>query len=138
MNYGYAKIIGTLTLLLFISSCSPYDRLSRLLDKHPYLLDSFRIHEIQVERIKETDTQFVWKKERDTITFRDYRLERFRDTIRFFSNSRNCTTNIYRTEIRPTESKSKEKPKALPEDRTLRQIGALFLMFLVMYLLLKK
>lgn len=138
MNYGYVKNISIFTILLFISSCSPHDRLSRLLNKHPYLLDSFRVYEVQVKSTKEIDTQFFWKTERDTITFRDYRLERFRDTIKFFANSRNCTTNIYRTEIRPTKPQPKLQQTKKGQSWSIYKIMFFILLGFVLSQLIKK
>lgn len=103
MKYGYRTINIVITLIILATSCSPEYRFLRLVKNHPYLLDSFTSRNIQIKTIKEVDTQFVWKKERDTIRFNDYRLERFRDTIRFFTSARNCTTHIHTTEVKPSK-----------------------------------
>jgi hypothetical protein len=104
MKYGYRTLHIVIATLLFASSCNPQSRFLRLVENHPYLLDSFTSRNVQIKTIKEIDTQFVWKKERDTIRFNDYRLERFRDTLRFFTQSRNCTTHINTTEVRPSKT----------------------------------
>ena len=103
MKYGYRKNYFLLSLLLFLSACSPQRRLLCLLENHPYLIDSLRHDTIQIQQAQETDTQFLWKTERDTIFFNNIRLERFRDTIRLFTRERACTTYIHTTELRPSK-----------------------------------
>ena len=103
MKYGYTTINFVIALILFTTSCSPQYRFVRLVKNHPYLIDSIRNDSVRIKEIKKIDTQFVWKKERDTIVFNDYRLERFRDTIRFFTRERACTTYIHTTELRPSK-----------------------------------
>jgi hypothetical protein len=104
MKYGYRTINIVIATLLFATSCNPQSRFIRLVKNHPYLLDSFTSRNVQIKTIKEVDTQFIWKKERDTIRFNEYRLERFRDTLRFFASSRNCTTFVQTTQVRPSKT----------------------------------
>lgn len=112
MNY-YGRIItySLFGAFFLLTSCSPYNRLRCLLESHPNLIDCFSVHKVQVEKIERTDTQIIWSKERDTIIFRDVRLERFRDTIRFFQKERNCTTFISKTELRPTKYIYEKEPQ---------------------------
>lgn len=104
MTYGYAKIFTIIALSICAASCSPQHRFHRLVKNHPYLLDTTKFREIQIQTIDKIDTQFFFTKERDTIHFRDYRFERFRDTIRFLSKERNCTTFVYSTQIKPSKT----------------------------------
>lgn len=115
MKYGYTAINFIIALLILSTSCSPQHRFLRLVKNHPYLLDTFRTREVQIQTIQKVDTQIIWKKERDTIEFRTFRMERFRDTLRFYSRERACTTFVNTTQIRPSktiekyiESKSEE------------------------------
>ena len=103
MKYGYAKICIIITLSIYAVSCSPQHRFHRLVKNHPYLLDTTKLREVQIQTIDRIDTQFFFKKERDTIEFRTFRIERFRDTLRFYSAQQNCTTFVNTTQIKPSK-----------------------------------
>ncbi len=104
MKYGSIKIYIIIAISICLSACSPQHRFARLVKNHPYLLDTTKLREVQIQTIDKIDTQFFFTKERDTIHFRDYRFERFRDTIRFLSKERNCTTFVYSTQIKPSKT----------------------------------
>jgi hypothetical protein len=102
-NYGRIITYSLFSIFFLLTSCSPYNRLRCLLENNPNLIDCFSVHKVQIKTIERTDTQIIWNRERDTIVFRDIRLERFRDTLRFFQKERSCTTFITNTEIRPVK-----------------------------------
>ena len=101
-NGNPIKYILAITILL-VSSCTPLHRFNRLLKCHPYLFDSVKSDTIVVDSGKSIDTVFVSKTETDTFYINGgVRIERSRDTFRFYYKERNCTTYIQKTEIKPT------------------------------------
>lgn len=140
MKYGYRTNYFSLFIIFLVYSCSPQHRLLRLQSNHPYLFDDITNREVEVQTIEKIDTQFIWSKERDTIRFNDYRLERFRDTIRFFARERACTTYIHTTELRPSKTIEKyieQKSKKGLQGSLLQIIVALSLIVLLIALLKK-
>jgi len=96
-------IIAIIVSIIFVSSCSPSHRFVRLIEKHPYLLETIQSDSIRVRDTISQDTQFIWKKEVDTLVFREVTIERRRDTFRIIKEARPCTTFIRRTEYRPSK-----------------------------------
>lgn len=140
MKYGYRNYYFSLIIVLLVYSCSPQHRLLRLQSNHPYLFDNVLSSEVKVQTIEKVDTQFIWSKERDTIRFNDYRLERFRDTIRFFAKERTCTTFVHTTEIRPSkiiERYAEQKSKKGLQGSLLQIITALSLLLAIIALIRK-
>jgi len=96
-------IIAIIVSIIFVSSCSHSHRFVRLIEKHPYLLETIQSDSIRVRDTISQDTQFIWKKEVDTLVFREVTIERRRDTFRIIKEARPCTTFIRRTEYRPSK-----------------------------------
>ena len=103
MNYGTFYKYITWIAILCISSCSPVHRFNRLLECHPYLFYRVKSDTIIVDSGKSVDTVFIATSETDTFYINSgVRIERSRDTFRFYFRERNCTTYIQKTEIKPT------------------------------------
>ena len=103
MKHYESRIIGIICCLLFLISCSPRQRFVRLVKKHPYLLETISSDTIRVRNTLAQDTQVVWKKEVDTLVFREVTIERRNDTFRIIKEAKPCTTFIRRTEYRPSK-----------------------------------
>ena len=97
------RIFIIITCIIILSSCSPSHRFVCLITKHPYLLETLQSDTIRVCDTISQDTQFLWKKEVDTLVFREVTIERRRDTFRIIKEARPCTTFIRRTEYRPSK-----------------------------------
>lgn len=103
MKHYESRIIGIICCLLFFISCSPRHRFVRLVKKYPYLLETLQSDTIRVRDTLAQDTQVVWKKEVDTLVFREVTIERRNDTFRIIKEAKPCTTLIRRTEYRPSK-----------------------------------
>lgn len=103
MHYGIKHFIIGLCIIANIG-CSPTNRFYRLVSKYPYLLDSIRQTETIVRNSVLVDTQIVWKKQVDTLVFRESKIERRNDTFRFYFRERPCTTYIENTQIIPSKT----------------------------------
>lgn len=89
--------------LLCVGGCSPLYRFTRLVERHPYLLESVKSDTVLIRDGQKVDTFFTFKSEIDSFYVNSgIRIERYRDTFRLFYQERNCTTYIEKTEIRPT------------------------------------
>lgn len=97
------RTIFILFSTIFIFSCSPTYRFSRLVHKYPFLLETLETDSVVIRDTMEQDTQFFWNTETDTIYFNNVRVERFRDTFRFYYREKPCTTYINKTEIKPSK-----------------------------------
>jgi hypothetical protein len=87
-----------------MGSCSPLYRFNRLVERHPYLLESVKSDTIHIREGKVVDTFFTFKSETDSFYINSgIRIERYRDTLRVYFRERNCTTYIEKTEIRPSK-----------------------------------
>jgi hypothetical protein len=90
--------------ILCVSGCSPVYRFNRLVECHPYLLESVKSDTIHIREGKIVDTFFTFKSETDSFYINSgIRIERYRDTLRVYFRERNCTTYIEKTEIRPSK-----------------------------------
>ena len=85
-------------------SCSPQQRFVKLVSKHPYLLDPYTETEISYREGSLVDTILVLQDKNDTIYFSQNFIERRNDTFRIYFKERNCTTQINKTEIRPSKT----------------------------------
>ena len=124
------------TCYCFLASCSPIDRFARLVEKHPYLLETLETDTIVVRESLPQDTQVVWKTNIDTFVYQNLKIERIHDTFRFFYRERNCTTHINKTEIKP--SKIIEKTLQAKQERPIYKILTLVLLLLLVLLFLFK
>jgi hypothetical protein len=92
------------SVLLLLNACDPVYRYNRLVNNYPYLVNRQVFDTIHIRDGKVVDTTFIWSQGRDTtIYFGNARIERFRDTLRFYYREQNCTTNLHTTEIRPSK-----------------------------------
>jgi len=89
--------------LLLLTACDPVSRYNRLVNNYPYLVNRQIFDTIHIRDGKVVDTTFFWSEGRDTIFINGIRVERFRDTFKFYYKERNCTTNLHTTEIRPSK-----------------------------------
>lgn len=117
--------------LLLLTACDPVSRYNRLVNNYPYLVNRQIFDTIHIRDGKVVDTTFFWSEGQDTIFINGIRVERFRDTFKFFYRERNCTTNLRTTEIRPSkETKIVKEGKGL----TLMQYVCLGLLFSLLFI----
>jgi len=116
--------------ICFISACTPIYRFNRLVSKHPYLLDKQVFDTIHIRNGERLDTSFIWQEGKDTIFINGIRLQRFRDTFRIYYKERNCTTNIHKTEIKPSKATEKITREETTNFPLLIGLIAIFLLIL--------
>ena len=126
-NYGKFYILPLVVLLGLISSCDPVHRFNRLLEQHPYLIDSIENSEVVVDSGKVVDTAFITQIEVDTFYINGIRIERIRDTFRVVYRERNCTTQINKTEIKPTKVVEREIRKEIQKEQ--KRNGLMYLLY---------
>ena len=105
-NDTIIRILVYLTVVFclgFCYSCDPLSRYNRLVDRYPYLVNRTVFDTIYIRNGKTLDTTFIWNQGKDTVYFGTTRIERHRDTFRFYYREQNCTTNVNKTEIRPSK-----------------------------------
>jgi hypothetical protein len=91
------------SVLLLLNACDPVYRYNRLVNNYPYLVNRQVFDTIHIRDGKVVDTTFIWSQGRDTtIYIGNARIERFRDTLRFYYREQNCTTHVAKTEIHPS------------------------------------
>jgi len=100
-------------LLLCGTSCSPYDRLQRLLKNHPYLVENKVRDSVVVRQGKVVDTTLLIKETHDTIQLSSgTTIIRSSDTFRFITRIEPCTTFITKREtIFPKAQQKQVQPK---------------------------
>ena len=124
MNYGTKTIsVITIGLLFILSACSPARRISKIIRKHPEVLDSFSKTEIVVRSQQVHDTLLFFQK--DTIITEYATIYRTADTIRLITRERPCTTYVNKTEIRPTQIQERKVVQFL-KDKKAKLIGAVY------------
>lgn len=97
-NQFITTCIGFL-LLLCGSSCSPYDRLQRLLKNHPYLVQNQIRDSVVIRQGKVVDTTLSITSTHDTIQLSSgTTIIRNSDTFRFITRIEPCTTFITKRE----------------------------------------
>lgn len=106
-NFIFWRLPILWIFICYSSSCTPIYRFNRLVSKHPYLLDKQVYDTIHIRNGERLDTSFVWQEGRDTIFINGIRIERLRDTFKIYYRERNCTTNIHKTEIKPSKATEK-------------------------------
>ena len=126
-NYGKFYILPLVVLLGIISSCDPVHRFNRLLEQYPYLIDSIENSEVVVDSGKVVDTAFITQIEVDTFYINGIRIERIRDTFRVVYRERNCTTQINKTEIKPTKVVEREIRKEIQKEQ--KRNGLMYLLY---------
>lgn len=110
---NHTKFI-TIAFLCFgmvcLYSCSPNRRLSRLLRKHPYIVETKVRDSIVIRQGKIVDTTLLIKETRDTIRLSTgTTIIRNSDTFRFISRIEPCTTYITKRETIFPKDERKEK-----------------------------
>lgn len=119
-------------ILLLLNACDPISRYNRLVNNYPYLVNRQVFDTIHIRDGKIVDTTFIWNQGRDTtIYIGNARIERFRDTFKFYYREQNCTTNLHSTEIRPSK-----ETQIVKEGKGLRLVEKLAIGFLLLLLLL--
>jgi hypothetical protein len=113
--------IGIIYCMVSLFSCTPAQRFARLIEKHPYLIETTKKDTISIRVYPAQDTTFIFKKEHDTIIFDNHRIERFRDTFRFFYKQSNCTTYVNKTVYQPSKYVTKEIQKR--QERSVRDLS---------------
>lgn len=126
-NYGKFYILPLVVLLGLISSCDPVHRFNRLLEQYPYLIDSIENSEVVVDSGEVVDTAFITQIEVDTFYINGIRIERIRDTFRVIYRERNCTTQINKTEIKPTKVVEREIRKEIQREQ--KRNGLIYLLY---------
>ena len=124
MNYGTKTFsVGIIMLLCCFSACSPACRISRIIKKHPEVLDSFSKTEIVVRNQQIHDTLLFFKS--DTIITEYVTIYRTVDTLRLITRERPCTTYVNTTEIRPTQIQERKVVRFL-KDKKEKLIRAIY------------
>ena len=129
-NYCY------FALVLCITSCSPSDRLLRILKNNPNIYENYRRDSIQIRNVRTTDSVFFFQKERDTITFENATIYRESDTLRLVQSCPSCTTFITQQILQPSQKIIKEKSvkrslREKLEDALLALICGFFVGFII-------
>lgn len=102
------RIFCIFFLGLYLSSCSPEYRLSRLLKNNPYLYEIYTHDSVRVQTFNTTDSVFFFNKQNDTIRFENATIYRNSDTIRIRQSCPPCTTYVSKTILQPTQKLLKE------------------------------
>jgi len=126
-------IISIIVSIIFFSSCSPTDRFLRLVEKHPYLLESISVDSVRIRDTIHQDTQVVWKNKVDTLILSQVKIERRNDTFRIITRERPCTTYVNRTEIRPSKIVEREILKK-GQKRPFYQVAKDYALYLLLLL----
>ena len=142
MKNGFIYRYISWFILVVGIGCSPIHRFNRLVECHPYLLDSLKSDTIIVDSGKSLDTFFVSQTEFDTFYFdRGIRIDRIRDTFKIYYRERNCTTFIQKTEIKPSKIIEREIRKEIIKQNekdiirwVLYVLGGLLFIGLIRYL----
>jgi len=133
MKKNESWIIAIIVSIIFFSSCSPSDRFLRLVQKHPYLLESVSVDSVRVRDTISQDTQVVWKNKVDTLILSQVKIERRNDTFRIITRERPCTTYVNRTEIRPSKIVEREILKK-GQKRPFYQVVKDYVLYLLLLL----
>ncbi len=133
MRKNESWIISIIVSIIFFSSCSPADRFLRLVEKHPYLLESISVDSVRIRDTIHQDTQVVWKNKVDTLILSQVKIERRNDTFRIITRERPCTTYVNRTEIRPSKIVEKEILKK-GQKRPFYQVAKDYVLYLLLLL----
>lgn len=124
MNYGTKTFsVGIIVLLCCFSACSPARRVSKIIKRHPDILDSFSKTEIVVRNQQIHDTLLFFQS--DTIITEYATIYRTADTIRLITRERPCTTYVNTTEIRPTQIQERKVVRFL-KDKKAKLIRAVY------------
>jgi len=126
-------IIAIIVSIIFFSSCSPTDRFLRLVEKHPYLLESISVDSVRIRDTIYQDTQVVWKNKVDTLILSQVKIERRNDTFRIITRERPCTTYVNKTEIRPSKIVEREILKK-GQKRPFYQVAKDYVLYLLLLL----
>lgn len=124
--------ISIVCCMVSLFSCTPAQRFARLIEKHPYLIETTKKDTISVRIYPPQDTTIIFKKDYDTIIFDNHRIERFRDTFRFFYKQSNCTTFINKTIYQPSKYVTKEIEKR--QKRSNRDLSRDIFTFVILVL----
>lgn len=129
-KFSIWRIIILYFFVHLLNACTPIYRFNRLVSKHPYLLDKQVFDTIYIRNGERLDTSFIWQEGKDTIFINGIRLQRFRDTFRIYYKERNCTTNIHKTEIKPSKATEKITREETTNFPLLIGLIAIFLLIL--------
>lgn len=119
-------------LVVCLTTCSPYNRLQRLLKNHPYLVENQIRDSVVIREGKVVDTLFSIKATRDTIQLSGgTTIIRSSDTFRFITRIEPCTTFITKRETIFPKEQRKETPKKGEKWAVYEKIGLYALLILL-------
>lgn len=129
-KYYPIYFVGIVCCMVSLFSCTPAQRFARLIEKHPYLIETTKKDTVSIRIYPPQDTIIVFKKDYDTIIFDNHRIERFRDTFRFYYKQSNCTTYVNKTIYQPSKYVTKEIEKR--QKRSFRELSRDIFTFVIL------
>lgn len=137
MHYGNHQRNQFITTCLFIglvvcfTSCSPYNRLQRLLKNHPYLVENKIRDSVVIREGKVVDTTLFITATHDTIQLHSgTTIIRSSDTFRFITRIEPCTTFITKRETIFPKTQPKEPTSKVSKWQVYEKIGLIALLIL--------